>query len=75
MSDCCFTTNEQLSSYNIVKQVAYHDDDDDNICFLLGQHADLDFYSSSSLKKQPTGRHVALLWHMILSQPVFVLTP
>jgi len=45
--------------------------DDDEICFVLDQHAQLDFYSASSLK------HVAPLRHIILipSQPVFALSP
>ena len=28
------------------------DDDDDDICFVLDQHAELNFYSASSLKQQ-----------------------
>jgi hypothetical protein len=45
--------------------------------FVLDQHAELDFYSASSLKRQSAGRHVAPLGHIILipSQPVFALTP
>ena len=45
--------------------------------FVLDQHAELDFYSASSLKQQSTDRHVALLGHIILipSQPVFALSP
>jgi hypothetical protein len=45
--------------------------------FVLDQHAELDFYSASSLKQQSAGRHVALLGHiiMILSQQVFAHTP
>jgi len=37
----------------------------------------LDFYSASSLKQQSAGRHAAPLGHiiLILSLPVFVLTP
>jgi hypothetical protein len=40
-------------------------------------HAELDFYSASSLKQQSTVRHVAPLGHIILipSQPVFALPP
>jgi len=40
-------------------------------------HAELDFYSASSLKQQSTGRHVAPFGHIILipSQPVFALPP
>jgi len=51
--------------------------DDDEVCFTLDQHAELDFYSASSLKKQFAGRHVAPLGHIILipSQPVFVFSP
>ena len=30
----------------------------DNVCFILAQHAQLDFYSSSSLTQQSTHRHV-----------------
>jgi hypothetical protein len=43
----------------------------------LVKHAELDFYSGSSLKQQSAGRHVALLGHIILipSQPVFALSP
>jgi hypothetical protein len=50
---------------------------DDDVHFVLDQHAELDFYSASSLKQQSTGRHVAALKHIILipSQPVFALTP
>jgi hypothetical protein len=46
-------------------------------CFVLDQHAELDFYSASSLKQQSAGRHVAPLGHIILipSQPVFALSP
>jgi len=45
--------------------------------FVLDQHAELDLYSASSLKQQSAGRHVARLGHiiLILSQPVFALSP
>ena len=46
--------------------------DDDEICFVLDQHAELDFYCASSLKKQSADRHVAPLEHIILI-PVFAL--
>jgi hypothetical protein len=51
--------------------------DDDEVSFVLDQHAELDFYSASSLKPQSAGRHVAPLGHIILipSQPVFSLSP
>jgi hypothetical protein len=45
--------------------------DDDEVCFVLDQHAKLDFYSASSLRQQSAGIHVAPLGHIILipSQP------
>jgi len=45
--------------------------------FVLDQHAELDFYSASSLKQQSAGKHVTLLGHIILIpiQPVFALSP
>ena len=51
--------------------------DDDEVCFVLDQHADLDFYSASSLKQQSAGKRFAPLGHIILipRKPVFVLTP
>ena len=47
---------------------------DDDARFVRDQHAELDFYGTSSLKKQSVGRHVAQLGHIILipSQPVFL---
>ena len=53
------------------------DDDDKEVRFVLDQHAELDFYSASSLKQQSAVRHVAPLGHIILipSQPVFALSP
>jgi len=51
--------------------------DDKEVRFVLDQHAELDFYSASSLKLQSAGRHVILLGHIILipSQSVFALSP
>jgi hypothetical protein len=51
--------------------------DDDEVRFVLKQHAELDFYSASSLKQQSANRHVIPLRHIILipSQPVFALSP
>jgi hypothetical protein len=50
--------------------------DDDEVRFVLDQHAELDFYSASSLKQQSAGRDVAPLEHIILipSQPIFALS-
>jgi len=39
------------------------------ICFVLDQHAKLDFYSASSMKQQSAGRHVAPLGHIIIPSP------
>jgi hypothetical protein len=51
--------------------------DDDDVRFVLEQHAELDFYSASSLSKQSADRHAAPLGHIILipSRPVFALSP
>ena len=49
--------------------------DDNDVCFVLDQHAELDFNSASSMKQQSAGRHVAPLGHIIQSQPVFGLYP
>ena len=45
--------------------------------FQLDQHAELDFFSASSLKQQFADRNVTPLGHiiLILSQPVFALSP
>jgi hypothetical protein len=40
--------------------------DDDEVRFVPDQHAELDFYSASSLKQQSAGRYVAPLGHIIL---------
>ena len=51
--------------------------DDDEVHVVLDQHAELEFYSASSLKLQSADRHVATFGHiiLILSQQVFVLSP
>jgi hypothetical protein len=50
--------------------------DDNEVRFALDRHAELNFYSASSLKKQSAGRQVAPLGHinLIPSQPVFALS-
>ena len=57
-------------------RTSYFQWDDDEVRFVLDQHAELDFYSASSLTQQSAGRHVAPLGHiiLILSQPVFALS-
>ena len=77
VSDCCLKPTQQFcSAISWRKQVNFQWDDDE-VRFVLDQHAELDFYSASSLKQQSTGRYVTPLWHIILipSQPVFALTP
>ena len=39
--------------------------DDDEVRFVLDQHAELDFYSASSLKQQSVDRHVVPLGQML----------
>jgi hypothetical protein len=58
------------------EQINFQWDDDDEVRFVLDQHAELDFHSARSLKQQSADRHVAPLGHIILipSQPVFVLS-
>ena len=55
----------------------YFSIDDDEVRLVLDQHAELDFYSASSLKQPSAGRHVAPFGHIILipSQPDFALSP
>jgi hypothetical protein len=70
------TNSAIFSAISWWEQVNYQCDDDD-VCFVLDQHAELVFYSASSLKQPSAGRHVAILGHIILipSQPVFALSP
>jgi cupin superfamily acireductone dioxygenase involved in methionine salvage len=51
--------------------------DDDEVRFVLDQHALLNFHSASSMKQQFVVRHAAPLGHIILipSQAVIVLSP
>jgi hypothetical protein len=49
-----------------IGQVNCQWDDDDEVHFVLDQHAYLDFYSDSSLKQQFANRHVTPLRHIIL---------
>ena len=50
---------------------------DDQVPFVLDQHAQLDFDSVSSLKQQSADKHATTLGHIILipSQPDFALSP
>jgi hypothetical protein len=71
--------SEQFSNFSAISwgEQATFQWDDDEVHFVLDQHAELDFFGASSLKQQSAGRHVAPLEHIILipSQPVFVLSP
>ena len=51
--------------------------DDDEVRFVLDQHAELVCYSASSLKQQSAGRNVTPIGHiiLILSQPIVALSP
>ena len=53
------------------------DEDDDNVHFILDQHAELDFNNDCLLKQQSADIYVASLRNiiLILNQPVFGLTP
>ena len=50
--------------------------DDDEVRFVLDEHAKLDFHSASSLKQRSSGRHVVPRVHIIMipSRPVFALS-
>ena len=74
MSDYCLTPNYQL--YHVGKQVNFTWDDDE-ARFVLEQHAKFDVYSARWLKQQSADTHIAPLRHiiLILSQPVFALSP
>ena len=56
----------KFSAVSWREQVNFQWDDDDETRFVLDQHAELDFYSASSLKQQSAGKHVAPLGHIIL---------
>jgi hypothetical protein len=67
---------KQYFSYIMAEQVNIKWDDDE-VRFVLDQHAQLYFHSASSLQQQSAGGHVASLGHFvpIPSQPVFALSP
>jgi hypothetical protein len=63
---CCLSQVRNFSDISLCEQVTY----DDDVCFVLDQHPELDLYIAYSLKQQFTGRHVALIQSII-----FALTP
>ena len=74
-SDCCLTPIQQFSAISWWEQVNFQWDDVE-VCFVLDQHAELDFILLAHWKKS-AGRHVAPLGHLIVipNQPVFALSP
>jgi hypothetical protein len=80
-SEYCLTPNEKFLSYSLyhgkTKFPFWWNDDDviDEVHFVLYQRAELDFYSTFSLKQQSEGRHVTQLGYIILipSKSVSVL--
>ena len=46
------------------EQDTFWQDDDDDIRFILDQHAELDLYSASSLKQQSAGDHYKVIRHL-----------
>ena len=59
VSDCCLTP---AISWGEQVNFQWYDEE---VRFVLDQHAELDFYSASSLKQQSAGRHVAQLGHTL----------
>jgi spore coat polysaccharide biosynthesis protein SpsF (cytidylyltransferase family) len=62
-----------LNANSAIFQLYYDENtfqwDDDDVRFGLDQHAELDFYSASSLKQQSADRHVAPFTHYSDSEP------
>jgi len=56
---------QQFSAMSWREQVNVQWDDDEDL-FVLDQHAELDFYSASSLKQHSADGHVASLGNIIL---------
>jgi hypothetical protein len=74
VSDYCLTPIQQIVLAILWQEHVDLQWDDDEVRFVLDQHAELDFYSASSLKQQSAGRHVAPDMS-IPSQPVVALSP
>jgi hypothetical protein len=79
LSEWVIVAQHQLSNFSPIlwrEQVNFQWDDNE-VRFALDQHAELDFYSASSLKQQSADEHIVPLWHIVLipSQPVFALSP
>ena len=66
-----------FSAISMPQQVTSWWNDDDYVRLVLDQYAELNLYSSETLKQQSAGRYVPSLGHVILipRQPVFALSP
>ena len=78
MSEWVIVVQRQLSNFSAIswrEQINFQWDDE--VRFVIDQHAYLDLYCASSLKQQSADRQVAPLGHiiLILIQPVFALYP
>ena len=76
VSDCCLAPSEQFSATDTSWQEQVTIQWDDDVWFVLDQHALLDFCTASSLKQHSVSWHDTPLRHIILipSQPAFALT-
>jgi hypothetical protein len=79
---CCFSAKHTAWRRNSKDSTSWREQaifqwDDDEVRFVLDQHAEVDIYSASWLKHSSAGRHFAPLWHIILisSKPVFAISP
>ena len=61
-----FNANSAIFSAISRRDQANFQWDDNEVRFVLDQHAEFDFHSSSSLKQQSSGRQIAPLGHIIL---------
>ena len=73
MSVYCLTLND----YVMARTSYIRRDYDEDVCFILEQHTQLDFYSAISVKQQSVVKHVAPSGHIVLipSQSVLALFP
>ena len=74
MIDYYLTPNEQYFSYTMTR-TSYIRWGDNDIRFVLDQHAWFDFYSASSMKRQLIGKYISSLGHIILISSQSVFTP
>ena len=68
VSDYCLTLNVLFSAISWLDHITFRWHNDDGVWFVLDLYAKMDIYSSNSLRKQYTGRHVAPSRHTILIQ-------